>query len=241
MYTLSIQKVNWFFSRNYLLSLTRSNEGYKFIKCDCWRWKMCLRLKRKKIANQFYLELSSKRARACCKQLREFQWGEENIHYVEQDLFIHAQIFRQQFFNSFRAPHSPVLALSIEWLASTFTCSLDSIDLSWRIQKENFAYLRKLFVPKSHIYGRREDDDDEYEMKKIVVQFEKKSFAQHLKRKFHLSWEFNFIHFLCKNFSFQYIHRAAMLWFYNKNQKTLKYFYEEKRCFAYTHKVFAAS
>lgn len=124
---------------------------------------------------------------------------------------------------------------------STFTCSLDSIDLSWRIQKENFAYLRKLFVPKSHIYGRREDDDDEYEMKKIVVQFEKKSFAQHLKRKFHLSWEFNFIHFLCKNFSFQYIHRAAMLWFYNKNQKTLKYFYEEERCFAYTHKVFAAS
>lgn len=130
MYTLSIQKVNWFFSRNYLLSLTRSNEGYKFIKCDCWRWKMCLRLKRKKIANQFYLELSSKRARACCKQLREFQWGEENIHYVEQDLFIHAQIFRQQFFNSFRAPHSPILALSIEWLASLPSLAR-SIQLIW--------------------------------------------------------------------------------------------------------------
>lgn len=191
-----------------LFSLKVTLSQMKDINLSNVKVKKCLlQIEGKKIANQYYLELSSERV---VSNWENFSGKKTFIMSNKTFSFMHK--FRQQFFNSFRLTSLPLLARSFQliWVKN----SKGKLCLFTKVVRAKVTYML--------------DYDDEYEMKKIVVQFEGIICVTHLKRKFRLSWELNFIHFLSKIKTFPSIFIAAMLWFCSKNQKTLKYLWGGK-------------
>lgn len=146
-------------------------------------------------------------------------WGnfsEKKTFIMSNKTFSFMHKFRQQFFNSFQTP----TAFSVEWLASLPSLAR-SIQLIWvKNSKGKFCLFTK--VVRAKVTYMVDDDDDEYmRWRKLLCNLRKKSFAQHLKRKFLIYHENSILFiFFSKTFSFQYKFIAdAMLWFYNKNQK----------------------
>lgn len=78
---------------SYLFSLSLSNEGYKFIKCDLWKMSSW---------NQFYLKSLHSSVRVV-SNWEEFFYGEKKTFIMSNKTFSFMHKFRQQFFNSFPA------------------------------------------------------------------------------------------------------------------------------------------